>query len=316
MLLSMRDVENAHFRHAPRGVEAVVRVPVEGAQALDWIPGKEELVVACKATRAKDAPPSADGPSAANGTLALVDPVMGTRMLATDLEDPGALSVSPNGERVAILERGRGVTVRDLLRGTEVWSAPFPLVADLWVGWWAGGIVAAGQDLDGRALLVLDHDGKQRARGRLPKGAVVGVSNRGKLVLGRVTARGAEVVPLDAQLRSDPPTKHRLRFSSTGVLFGVAEGGVAVWTPSGNAITATTVRCYGVSSAALDPTGAWLAIGTRDGNVAVTAIGASLVDRSHPDPQGGHNAPVLDIAFARRGRWLATAGLRCWIWSW
>src|SRR6185436_10220455 len=69
----MRDVENAHFRHAPRGVDAVVRVPVEGAQALDWIPGKEELVVACKAMRPKDATLSGDGaPLVANGTLALV----------------------------------------------------------------------------------------------------------------------------------------------------------------------------------------------------------------------------------------------------
>jgi hypothetical protein len=315
MLPSMRDVENAHFRHAPRGVDAVVRVPVEGAQALDWIPGKEELVVACRATRAEDAPADGTAP-VANGTLALVDPVMGTRMLATDLEDPAAVSVSPNGERVAILERGRGVSVRDLLRGKVLWSVPFPLVADLWVGWWKNGIVAAGEDFDGRAVLVLDPDGNQRARGRLPKGAAVGVSNRGKLVLGHVTARGAEVVPLDAQLRNDPPTKHRLRFSSGGVLYGVAEGGVAVWTGSGAAITATTVRCYGVASAALDPTGAWLAIGTRDGSVAVTGVGAGLVDRAHPDPQGGHNAPVLDIAFSHRGRWLATAGLRCWIWSW
>ena len=144
----------------------------------------------------------------------------------------------------------------------------------------------------------------------------MGVSNRGKLVLGRVTPRGAEVVPLDAPLRNDPPTKHRLRFSSSGVLYGVAEGGVAVWNPTGTTITATTVRCYGVSSAALDPAGEWLALGTRDGSVAVTAIGAGRVDRGQPDPQGGHNTPVLDIAFAKRGRWLATAGLRCWIWTW
>jgi hypothetical protein len=316
MLVCMRDVENAHFLHAPRGVEAVVRVPIEGAQALDWIPGKEELVVACKAVRAKDAAPSTDGAPAGGGTLALVDPVMGTRMLAHDLEDPGALSVNPEGDKVAILERGRGVSVRDLARGRVVWTVPFSLVADLWVGWWKGGVVAAGEDLDGRTVTVLDHDGNLRARGRLPKGAAVGVSKSGKLVLGRVTARGAEVVPLDAPLRNDPPTRHRLRFSSSGVLFGVAEGGVAVWNPAGATITATTVRCYGVSSATLDATGAWLAIGTRDGGVAVTGIGAGLVDRNHPDPQGGHNAPVLDIAFAKRGRWLATAGLRCWIWSW
>ncbi len=316
MLPSMRDVENAHFLHEPRGVDAVVRVPVEGAQALDWIPGKEELVVACKAVRAKDAAPSIDGSTLANGTLALVDPVMGTRMLAHDLEDPGALSVNAAGDKVAILERGRGVSVRDLARGRVIWSVPFPLVADLWVGWWKGGVVAAGEDLDGRTVLVLDELGNQRARGRLPKGAAVGVSSRGKLVLGRVTARGAEVVSLDAQLRNDPPTRHRLRFSATGVMFGVAEGGVAVWNTTATPITATTVRCYGVSSATLDPTGAWLAIGTRDGAVAVTAIGAGLVDRSQPDPQGGHHSPVLDIAFAKRGRWLATAGLRCWIWSW
>lgn len=313
----MRDVENAHFRHEQRGVDAVVRVPVEGAQALDWIPGKEELVVACKAIRPKEPSLSQDGaPVVPNGTLALVDPVMGTRMLAQDLADPGAVSVSPTGDRVAILERGQGVNVRDLAHGTVLWSVPFPLVADLWVGWWKGGLVAAGQDLDGRTVLVLDQDGNQRARGRLPKGAAVGVSNRGKLVLGRVTARGAEVVPLDAPLRNDPATKHRLRFSSSGVLFGVAEGGVAVWNPKGTSITATTVRCYGVSSAALDPAGEWLALGTRDGAVAVTAIGAGRVDRGQPDPQGGQNSPVLDIAFAKRGRWLATAGLRCWIWSW
>src|SRR4029450_1985241 len=105
----MRDVENAHFRHAPRGVDAVVRVPVEGAQALDWIPGKEELVVACKAIRPKEPSLSQDGaPVVPNGTLALVDPVMGTRMLAQDLSDPGAVAVRPAGDGAGVPGGGRG----------------------------------------------------------------------------------------------------------------------------------------------------------------------------------------------------------------
>lgn len=275
----------------------MVQAPVEGAQAVDWIPGREELAVV-----------------SSGGVLAVADPVMGTRTLCDDLDDPAAVAVSPDSQRLAVLERGGALVVKRMSDGADLFRHKARFLVDLTLIWHAEGLVAAGEGLDGRQIWVLNHGGQVKARGSLPPGVAVGADADGKLVLGKVTERGAHVVGFQDKLPRGQSTKHRLRFSDSGMLFGVAEGGVAVWNKGKR--NPTTVRCYGVSCAALDITGQWLAIGTRDGGVAVTAVAAGVVDRSHPDPKGGHDRPVLDVAFSSKGKWLASASQRCWIWSW
>ena len=294
----MRETKDAHYLHARGGLEAVVSPPVEGATALDWLPQREELVVASN-----------------TGQLSLVDPVMGTRTIATGLGEPGAVAVDPEGQAVAVLVRGSGLEIRALSDGAVRGRYKAALFADLWVGWWKGGVAIAGEGLDGRQWCVFDAGGHLLQQGTLPKGACVGVGPKGGLLLGRVSAEGPEVIPLGkGELGPGEPTRHRLRFASGGVLLGVAEGGVTLW--RGKSAPSRTVRCYGVTSAQLDPDGQLLAVGTRDGGVAVSLVEADRADKKQIEQKGGHEGAVTSIAFARQGRFLATAGeKKCWLWS-
>lgn len=286
-----------HYLHERTGLEAVVSPPVDLVTALAWHPLREELIAATR-----------------DGRLVVIDPVMGTREVADDLPEGGALAVSPDGTQVAVLGRGAGLQIRALPGGDLLAAADPRLLGDLWVGWWRGGVAVAGQGLDKREVLVFDHQAKRRAAGELPQGVVVGLDDDRRLVLGRVTGQGADIIPLGkGRFDRTPPTSHRLRFGPGARLIGVAEGGVTVWTRGSAPVT---VRTFGVSAAALTPSAEGLAIGTRDGGVALTKLGAGTLDRAHPGRTGGHEQAVRILSFSRRGRWLASVGDRTWLWSW
>lgn len=292
----MRDLKDAHYLHERRDIEPLIKPPIDEALVLDWVPGREELVIA-----------------AATGILARVDPIMGTRTVVGDMGEPGALAVSPDGKRAAIVVRGVGLDVRDLDTGACLYKVMEPLFAELWVGWWSGGLAFAGEGLEGRRVVVVDKFGVVRARAKLPEGAVVGAGRSGGLLVGRTSDEGVEVVPLGQQLPRRTPTRHRLRFSAKGVLFGIAEGGVTIW--KGQDRSPITIRVHGATAAAIDPTGKKVAIGTRNGGVTVAEIGADAPQRCHPGQTENHGKPVQSIAFSHKGRWIATAGEVCWLWG-
>ena len=141
-----------------------------------------------------------------------------------------------------------------------------------------------------------------------------GVSRRGGLMTARVTEAGAEVLPFGRRFTRARSTSHRLRFTRGGVLFGIAEGGVTVWT--GRDRPPVTIRCFGVSSAAVSQDSTRVAVGTRRGGVALAGILSESPHRGHPGQTSGHDQPVHAVQFSTRGRWLATAGEQCWLWSW
>ncbi|NOY26497.1 MAG: hypothetical protein GXP62_11545 [Oligoflexia bacterium] len=288
---------NPHYLHHHTGLEAVVSPPLDLVTAVAWHPQREELLAGTR-----------------DGCLVSVDPLMGTREIACDLPEAGALSISPDGTQVALLGRAAPLEIRGLPDGDLQVQVDMQFVGDLWVGWWRGGVAVAGQGLDRRQVVVLDHAGRRRASGELPPGVVVGVDAKGHLMLGRVSSRGARILPLGrGRFDTMPPTSHRLRFGPGGRLIGVAEGGVTIWDQGSGPVT---VKTYGVSAAALTPSGQALAIGTRDGGVALVAVGGGALERARPGQTGGHDQAVRVLAFSQRGRWLASVGERIWLWSW
>lgn len=294
--VAMRDPKEAHYLHDRRDIDPVMSPPIDEARVLDWFPDREELLV-----------------GAADGGLYRVDPIMGTRTIADDLDEPGAMAISPDGTKVAVVSRGHGLEVRDLSTGNILYKVMEPLLADLWVGWWEKGVCFAGEGIDGRRALVVDRYGVMRTRLRLPDGAVVGVGRSGGLLLGRVSDLGLEVLPLGHPMPRRDPTRHRLRFSSSGVVYGIAEGGVTVWLSGGR--PPNTIRVHGATSAAVSGDGQKVAIGTRAGGVTLAQTQGDGADRCHPGQTGGHEKPVQTISFSTRGRWFATAGEACWLWS-
>lgn len=293
----MSDTRDPHYLHERREIEPVVSPPIEGARVLDWLPDREELLVA-----------------STQGVLARIDPIMGTRVVCEDIGEPAAMSVSPDGKRVAIVVRGVGLDVRSLETGACLFKVMDPLLADLWVGWWSGGVAFAGETLDGRRAVVCDRFGVVRVRARLPEGVVVGVGRTGGLLSCRATGAGLEVVPLGQPFKSkEPPTRHRLRVASSGVVYGIVEGGVTVWLNPTR--PPNTIRVHGATSAAIADDGKKIAIGTRNGGVTLTDTLGEAPDRCHPGQTEGHDKSVQAIAFAHKGRWFATAGEVCWLWS-
>ncbi|RME20376.1 MAG: hypothetical protein D6798_20640, partial [Deltaproteobacteria bacterium] len=117
-----------HYLHEQPALDAVVSPPVDGVVAVAWHPRREELHVATR-----------------DGELSAFDPVMGTRRYASGLPEAGALALSPDGELAAVLGRAGPLQVRRTGDGAPVFSVDLALVSDLWVGFWAGGVAAAGQ---------------------------------------------------------------------------------------------------------------------------------------------------------------------------
>jgi WD40 repeat protein len=294
----MRGTGDSHYLHDKKGLEAVVSPPIDGVQSLCWLPGTTELLVATR-----------------GGHLVQVEPVMGTRTIATGLGEPGALAVSADRSLLAVLVRGRGVELRQVQDGRLVWTWAEPLLTRLSLCFSPEGLLVSGEGLDGRVAVVLDAQGRVALRERLSPSAAVGVTPKGRLVLAQVTHQGPEMVVLGrGQLSDAPTTSHRLHFSRGGLLYGIAEGGVTVW-PNRDR-NPITIRCFGVSCADLSQDGTRLLMGTRSGGVALAGILADAPHRGQPGQTGGHDQPVSDVAFCDKGRWAASAGARCWLWTW
>lgn len=286
--------QEAHFLHASRPLEALVRPMIEEPRALAWVPGQEMMVVGGR-----------------SGLAHLVEPGFGTRELFVLSADPVRLLVE--ADRIVSVDRSGLVQLRDYPDGKLRWERPTGLISALSLVWWRGGIAVIGEDETARRVLVLNEDGSVRMRARVPARAALGATGDGHLVLGRSTTHGVSVTPFGRPLPEGDPTEHHLRFGADLAVIGMAIGGVTVWPVPGS--PPTNVKLFDVCNAAISPDGQQVAMGTRLGGVAIASARAGSAERVNPARVEGHESPVGAMEFSSKGRWLATAANRCIVWG-
>lgn len=292
------DRGDAHFLHEKPTIEAVLSPPIERPRAVAWLGKTTKLLVAT-----------------ADGDVVEVDPIFGTRRLKIEVEDPAVLSVSPSGRRIVVVERGRGLVQFDP-KGNKVGEIAVPLLSAISVAWFTrrdgtGAFAAVGDTLEGRKAVVLTKDFSRSRIARVPPQTVLGAGKGGHLLAARSNTDGLEVKAFGKPMKKAIPSRHRLRFTSGGVLIGMADGGVTIWRDHHES---NTVMVYDVTAADASADGSLVAIGTRAGDVAFCDLGGEIVHRASPDRVGGHSGSVREIAFSRKGRWLATSADSLWLW--
>ncbi|MEY3210209.1 MAG: hypothetical protein RIT28_690 [Pseudomonadota bacterium] len=290
---------DAHYLHERKGLSAVLSPALERPRALSWIGTQERLLVATE-----------------EGELIEVDVVFGSRTLPHTVEDPAEMSCSPDGQKVVVVERAKNISLRRTSDGQKIAELHFPLLSDITITWFkrgeGWGVAVAGDDLEGRKVVLLPDDFSKHKVAKIPPRAAIGVDALGALQYGRVTQAGVSIVSFGKPLAVGAPSRHRLRFGGGGLLMGMAEGGVTLW-PSVDR-PPRTIIAYDVSAATLDTKGEQVAVGTRTGDVSLSSASTGALERARPGKVGGHSSAVRAMAFSARGRWLATAAdeLRVW----
>lgn len=287
--------DGAHFLHGRRGLNPVLRVPVDNPSALCWIPRKEVLLVSTK-----------------DQTLVEVDPVMGTRVL-NPLDGVAERICIEGGTRRygTVCSDGRwstgtlgtapdqgGLTAFETVVQTVFFGTYFIVVGDI----------------ENTRQVHLYKDGACAAVCRIPKGAKVYKRADGKLGAARLTSEGLELSKVRSRgnISESAPTEHRL-FVCHPHLFGWTAHGAVAWT-----VTQQTSVSFGLldmNVGCLHSSGKWAAIGTVGGVVGLVDMATPMTRRS-PFLTKAHDAPVHSVAFSSRGQWFASAGERVHLWSW
>lgn len=292
-----REVTEAHYLHERQGLEAVLRPPVPDPTALAWIPKRAELLVGTKA-----------------GEIHSVDPVLGTRLLYSDVGEPAAMQVHDDRERLIILSRD-GRWMQRTLRGKTIGEGAHGMIANISCFWFGDFAVVTGDHVDHRLLLAIK-DGEVKTRAKLPKGVSAFLHPEGRPLLARSMPMGLQVIPF-GKGSSFPKsegevTGHALRVSGHFVM-GMTKTGVAIWTHTGG--QPQSMRMPEVTAAAISADGRFMGLGTRTGAVALAALD-SPEKRARPDLVKAFEGSVTAAEFATRGRWLATAAERVQLWTW
>ncbi|MCO4745797.1 MAG: hypothetical protein KC912_13470 [Proteobacteria bacterium] len=290
-----REVTEAHYLHERQGLEAILRPPVPDPTALAWIPKRTELLVGTKA-----------------GEVHSVDPVLGTRLVASDIGEPAAICVHSDRTRVIIVSRNGTWHVRTV-RDDGIGTGSHGLMTNIDAFWYGEYAIVIGDAIDHRLLLAIK-DGAVKSRAKLPMGVAAFLNPSGKLMLSRSTPAGLQVIPFGkgSKFPKSDTTGHRLRVSGNYVM-GMTTTGVAIWTHLGG--QPQSMRMPEVTAAAISPDGRMMGMGTRTGAVALAVLD-SPNKRARPDLVKAFEGAVIAAEFATRGRWLATAAERVQLWSW
>ena len=281
---------DAHYLHARPPLESVLVVPGESPWCASWSPDRELLLLAD-----------------AGGVVRSVEPAFGSRWLFDGPAEPTHVASGAGGVAVLSasgrleLRRGGGAPELELETG---------LAGESGLRFWKGGIAVIGEGEGGRTVKVFTGAEELRCL-RAPAGTALGVSAAGDLLWARSVVGEMRVGPLGSPLPEGEPTRHLLRFTHGGRVLGVAEGGATLWHHG----EPQTARLLDAVSAALCSDGRTVALGTNGGVVAIVGILAPPSSRAHPPRVSAHEAPVRTIAFSNRGRWLATIGENCRLWS-
>jgi hypothetical protein len=291
-----REITEAHFLHDKRGLSMVLRPPVEGPTALVFVPGREILLAATR-----------------DGELYTIDPVLGTRRIASGLGEVGALAARDDRGAALVVSRDQRwweITLDGKVRH----QGEHPFFAGL-DAFYVGEVAAfVGEGAEGRALWLVK-EGQVCGRVRLPEAvAATGSVDSGQILLARSGVTGLSVLTLAKGVRfpKEELTGHRLRLSGRYIL-GFTPNGLAVWTHRGG--SPETIRLPELSAGAISADGQYLGLGTRSGAVALARFDQKD-RRVNPDLVRAFTQPVIAAAFASRGRWLATAAESVILWSW
>jgi WD40 repeat protein len=287
---------DAHFLHAQKPLESVLVAPVEEPRALSWMGNKEVLLL-----------------GSADGRIHVVEPAFGTRLGFQSAPEP--VHIATRDDDVFVLARGGQLQRWNWPSRERLWSVGTPLVGNQGIRLSGEEVAVIGDDAQARREVLVFHlDGKESARFPAPTRAALGVQREGHFVLARSTAEGLTVAALGELWRDlSPPTGHGLRFTRGGMVLGVASGGVTVW--NGDGSTPRSIRLPDAANAALHADGRTLALGTREGMVAIADVEAPADSRARPPRVDAHHGPVRGMSFSAKGRWLASVADRCRVWS-
>lgn len=291
----MREVTEAHYLHERHGLEAVLRPPVGYPTALCWVPRREELVVATR-----------------EGVLHVVDPVLGTRDVATNIGEAASVDISADRQLFLAVTRDGTWRVGLLASGETVSQVKHSLLGHIDGFFFGKYVVVLGDSVNDRFMHIY-LDGEPKARVRLPKG-VVAIPDGNKLLLARSTPAGLDVIPFGPKLSlgAVDTTAHVLKRADNHVL-GMTPTGIAIWTTAGGA--PRSMRMPELTAGDISHDGNTVGLGTRHGAVALSRL--DRVDkRAHPDLVKAFDGPVFTAKFSSRGRWFATGGDRLQIWTW
>ena len=290
-----REVTEAHYLHERSGLEAVLRPPVDDPTALAWIPKREELLVGTRA-----------------GEVHSVDPVLGTRIVASGIGEPASISVHPDRERILMVCRNGNWIIQSMRSGL-IASGDHQMMANIDCFWLGEIALISGDEVDSRRLLAIRGD-KVLSKVRLPEKVVCFPHPNGRPMLARSTPRGLQVIPFGkgSSFPKAETTGHRLRVSGNRVM-GMTKTGVAIWDHEGGQPQSMSIP--EVTAAAMSEDGSLMGMETRTGAVALAEMN-SPDKRARLDLVKAYEGAVTSAAFSSRGRWLATAAERVQLWSW
>lgn len=295
----MRETTEAHYLHERHGLQPILRPPVKYPTALAWIPKREVLVVGTR-----------------DGVLHTIDPVMGSRIVAQNLGEPAELALHSDRKHYLVVARGGGWAIGDL-GGDVLFTGKHAFLGGINCFWLKNHCVMVGDEVDGRTMLVVK--GNQiLSRARLPERVVaMRESDESGLRLARSEPSGLTVVSLGKGQRfakDSTSTSHRLTYTGSHVI-GITPTGIAMWDADG--ATSQSMRLPDITVGHVTKDGTYLGLGTRNGAVALARIDEKE-KRIHPDLVKAFDGPVTTVAFAERGRWMASGSqehLQLWSWE-